>query len=61
MALLIVTEDRFFGLPIALAVGGPAAPMWSNGGAAGRKALRDLIVRQLAGVAYPRIDDALVG
>lgn len=61
IALLIVTEDRFFELPISLAVGGPAAPMWSNGGAAGRKALQDLIVRELAEAAYPHIDDALIG
>lgn len=61
VALLIVSEDRFFELPISHALGGPAAPMWSNGGALGRKALRDLIATQLREAAYPHIDEALVG
>ncbi|WP_430647012.1 hypothetical protein [Agromyces sp. GXS1127] len=60
VALLIATEDRFFELPISHAVGGPAAPMWSNGGAIGLKDLRKLISRQLAEAAYTRVDDSLI-
>ncbi|WP_401000025.1 hypothetical protein [Agromyces sp. GXQ0307] len=60
VALLIVTEDQFFELPISHAIGGPAAPLWSNGGAIGLKDLRKLISRELAEAAYPRVDDSLI-
>lgn len=60
VALLVVAEDRFFELPISHAIGGPAAPLWSNGGAIGLKDLRKLISRQLAEAAYPRVDDSLI-
>ncbi len=59
-ALLIVADDRFFELPISHAVGGPAAPFWSNGGAVGFTDLRKLVSRQLGDAGYLRVHDSLV-
>ncbi|MBT2500168.1 hypothetical protein J7E25_13830 [Agromyces sp. ISL-38] len=43
VSLVITTEYAFAEIPIALEVGGPAAPFWSNGGIIGRHALRDAL------------------
>lgn len=43
VSLVITTEYAFTEIPIALEVGGPAAPFWSNGGMIGRHALRDAL------------------
>lgn len=52
VSLVITTEYEFAEIPIALEVGGPAAPFWSNGGIIGRHALRDALDDALRDARY---------
>lgn len=54
VSLVITTDHAFAEIPVAVEVGGPAAPLWSNGGMIGRHALRDALDSALRASRYAR-------